>query len=133
MDVAAWNIKKRHGDAVKVLVVNSFQSWKACSERIFPVGCDPLWLAHGGEGETSCVMALGVPVDPATIPGRAENTRFLELSRSAEAYSVVQNLRRYAPLGVWGQPARAAAGTGARLFDVVSGHLAELIPRQWED
>jgi len=133
VDAAAWQLKAELGDDARVMVINAFESWRACSDQIFGPRPDPLWLAHGGEGETACVMALGYQVDGQTLPERIENEAFLKISRSKEAYSIIQNLKRYTPGGTWGEPRLATAETGERIFETVSQHIAELIPQQWEN
>ena len=100
---------------------------------MFGPNYDPLWLAHGGEGETACVMALGYDVDRENIPDRIENQDFLKMSRSSEVYSIVQNLKKYAKNGTWGEAKTASSKTGEKIFEIVSRHLAQLIPEQFEN
>jgi len=72
-------------------------------------------------------MALGYDVDWAKIPDRIENQDFLKISRSKEAYSMVQNLRKYVKNGTWGEAKMASSETGEKIFEIVSRHLAQLI------
>ncbi len=133
VDAAAWRIKAALKEEIKVMVINSFESWRSCSEQLFGLNYDPLWLAHGGEGETACVMALGYDVDQQKIPDRIENQDFLKISRSKEVYSIVQNLKKYAKNGTWGEAKLASSETGEKIFEIISRHLAELIPEQLEN
>jgi len=132
VDAAAWRIKSALKEEIKVMVVNAFESWRSCSEKLFGPNYDPLWLAHGGEGETACVMALGHDVDWQKIPDRIENQDFLKISRSNEVYSIVQNLEKYAKIGTWGEAKLALSETGEKIFEVVSHHLTAIIPEQME-
>lgn len=132
VDAAAWEIKKHYGEKLNVMAVNSFASWGICSKQIMGPEHDELWVAHGGEGETSCLMALGYNVEPSKIPGRLENREFLEKSRSLEAYSIVHNLKKYTIEGTWGDASLASSEIGEKIFESVSSHLAELIPNQWD-
>ena len=132
MDAAAWDVKKAYGEKIKIMVLNSFASWQACTEKIPEVAQDPLWAAHGGMGETSCLKALGLVIPSDKIPDALENTDFLKVSRSPEAYSIVHNLKGYVPGGTWGNPAAASRALGEKIFETVSKHIAAIIPDQWE-
>lgn len=133
VDAAAWCIKADLKEEIKVMVINSFESWRFCSEQLFGPNYDPLWLAHGGEGETACVMALGYDVDQKKIPDRIENYDFLKMSRSKEVYSIVQDLKKYVKNGTWGEAKMASSKTGEKIFEIVSRHLVQLIPEQLEN
>ncbi|MBW2149433.1 MAG: creatininase family protein [Deltaproteobacteria bacterium] len=133
VDAAAWKIKKRYGDKIKILVVNSFASWSACSGQIFGEEHDTLWTAHGGEGEVSCLEALGWRIKNSKIPERIENSEFLNKSRNPEVYAIIQNLKKYTPAGVWGEASGTSREEGEKIFEIVSTHLAKLIPAQWEE
>lgn len=134
LDAAAWELKRRIGPKIRVMVVNAFAAWQSCAAEIFggDVGPDPLWLSHGGEGETACMQHLGFLIDPKQMPERYVPSDFIERSRSPEVYEVIQDLARYAPSGVWGEPRKASPQLGERIFDIVSKRLSELIFKRLE-
>ena len=132
IDAAAWELKRRLGPKIKVLVVNAFAAWQSCAPEIFgsDSGIDPLWLSHGGEGETACMQHLGFSIDPKQMPERFAPSDFIERSRSPEVYEIIQDLATYAPGGVWGEPRKSSAALGERIFETVSNRLAGLISKR---
>lgn len=132
LDAAAWDLKRTFGPKIKVLVVNAFAAWQSCAPDIFGSGSeiDPLWLSHGGEGETACMQHLGFSIDPRQIPERYVPSDFIEKSRSPEVYEIIQDLAAYAPDGVWGEPRKSSAALGEQIFEIVSNHLADLISKR---
>lgn len=129
LDAAAWELKRTFGPKIKMLVVNAFAAWQSCAQDIFGrcSEVDPLWLSHGGEGETACMRHLGFSGDTTQMPERYVPSDFLERSRSPEVYEIIQDLVTYAPDGVWGEPRKSSAALGERIFESVSNHLAGLI------
>lgn len=129
VDAAAWELK-RLKPRIKFIVVNAFSAWHACAEEIFEGEVDPLWLAHGGAGETACMQRLGFAIDAGDMPERYVPGDLLERSRSPEVYEVIQELAQYAPHGVWGEPRKASTELGERIFEAVSKRLSELIAKR---
>jgi creatinine amidohydrolase len=132
LDAAAWELKRRHGSEIKLLVVNAFAAWQSCAGEILRGAADPLWLSHGGAGETACMQRLGLPIDETAMPERFVPGDFLEKSRSPEVYEIIHDLARYAPNGVWGDPRKASPELGERIFATVSKRLSELISKRLE-
>jgi creatinine amidohydrolase len=129
IDAAAWDLKRRHGEKIKLLVVNAFASWQCCASEIAE-SLDRLWLAHGGQGETACMQRLGVPVDRSGIPERFEPGEFLEKSRDPEVYEIIHDLKPYVPNGVWGEPQKASPELGERILSTVAKRLSERLAGQ---
>jgi creatinine amidohydrolase len=131
IDAAAWELKRRF-ESVRMLVVNAFAAWQSCAAEIFgsKTELDPLWLSHGGQGETACVQQLGYSVDQNDMPERFTPRDFIERTRSQEVYEIIQDLRTYAPDGFWGEPRKASAELGNRIFTIVSNQLAAQIAKR---
>lgn len=131
IDAAAWELKRRF-ESVRILVVNAFAAWQGCAAEIFgsTTELDPLWLSHGGQGETACIQQLGYFVDQNQMPERFVPLDFVERTRGQEVYEIIQDLRTYAPDGVWGEPRKASPELGDRIFTIVSNHLAAQVSKR---
>jgi creatinine amidohydrolase len=74
--------------------------------------------SHAGEIETSRIMAI----DPALVKGSAEE----EYPRFQKPFLSRKKLADW-PGGVWGDPSKASAEKGARLYEKTSERLVELV------
>ncbi len=76
--------------------------------------------SHAGELETSLVLHLA----PRLVKGRAKE-EYPELPKPF----IVRDKQRYWPGAVWGNPAKASAEKGERLFNLMAEKLSELAVR----
>ncbi len=141
IDVAARELKARHGNELQVTVLNllALQTAKGFRSRVEAalggVEFEGIWEAHGGEQETSAAMARDerlVHLDKAP-PAAQGIEEYIQRTRDPYAWIVTFDLPRYSAHGSWGDPRKATAGQGRVVFDVLAEMLADSIAGKWED
>ncbi|MDP2873273.1 MAG: creatininase family protein [Bacillota bacterium] len=140
IDVAARELKVRHGQDFQVMVLNllALQTSAELRQRVeskLGVKFSGIWEAHGGEQETAMAMArderlvdLGqAPPEAAAIDG------YIRRTRDPIAWIVSFDLPKYSAHGTWGDPRGATAEQGRVVLDLLAEMLAERIAGKWED
>jgi len=84
-----------------------------------------LWGAHGGEQETSAVLALRPElVRPERYGPSADVSVYLSRNRDPAVTMADRDLHSHAPNGNWGDPSRANSEQGYAFFDGVAAEMA---------
>lgn len=87
-----------------------------------------LWGAHGGEQETSAVLAVRPElVRPERYEPPADVSLYLSRNRDPAVTMADRDLGAHAPNGNWGHPSRANEEQGRAFLDGIAAELAERI------
>lgn len=130
LEIAAHKIKNRHGDA-KFLYLPDW--WT----KVGPIMGDrfEVWngLGHGGEGETSIMMALRpelVKLEDA-VSQVPENV--IKINEKAD---IIWDIKEITATGATGDPTKASIGKGEQMLeifvDLVASTIEEMNQRGWE-
>jgi creatinine amidohydrolase len=139
IDVAARELKARHGREIEVMVLNllalqTSRELKKRAEKALGTVFRGIWEAHGGEQETSAAMArderLGHPELAPPEAGGIEG--YLTRTRDPWAWIVTFDLARYAPHGTWGDARGASARQGQVVLELMAEMMAERMSGKWE-
>jgi len=107
------------------LIVIGVASWDGPAGAAAPTGWVRGGDIHAGAGETAAVLYLA----PELVGDkRADYTP--PVGREFLDYAFMSQI---SPQGVWGQSSSAAAEVGAHAFDQVTRHLADYLPRAFQE
>ncbi|MCL2007158.1 MAG: creatininase family protein [Treponema sp.] len=121
LEIAAHKVKDRHLDA-KILYLPAW--W----EKVGPVMGDrfEVWngLGHGGEGETSIMMA----VRPELVDLKCAKTQVpQDLIKASEKANVIWDIKEISETGATGDPTKASIEKGKRMLDILVDLVADAI------
>lgn len=130
LEIAARKVKERHKDAKIIYFPAWWQNIGPMMENRFEV-----WngLGHGGEGETSIVMALDD--DYVELKDAVEQVPH-EIIRLSKDVTIVWDISEVSKTGATGDPTKATKEKGEQmlelLVDLVSGIIEERNSNKWK-
>ncbi len=141
IDVAARELKARHGNLLQVMVLNLLALQTAPDFRA-RVEASLGVKFEGASGkptaasrETSAAMARDerlVHLDQAP-PAATGIGEYVKRTRDPYTWIVTFDLPRYSAHGSWGDPRKASAEQGRVVFEVLADMLADRIDGKWEE
>jgi creatinine amidohydrolase len=112
----------------RMLPVQTGAAFRESVQARWPEPLSEPWGAHGGEQETSAVMALRPElVDLTEAPPPVDMDQYLKSTRDPAVTRAHPNLAEVAPHGSWGDPRGADPEQGLLFFDEMATQLAERI------
>lgn len=137
LDLAAGHLKQQrpHAQVVHahVLAAQTSRAIREAVEQAYGEPLSSIWEAHGGEQETSAVLAVRPElVHLEAAAPEPDVTRYLTQGRDPEVFRIDYDLKRFAPNGNWGDPRCATARQGDLFYDTLAEHLARKIAQKWD-
>lgn len=126
LEIAAHNVKDRHRDA-KFLYLPDW--WT----KVGPIMGDRLevWngLGHGGEGETSIMMAVRPELVDLEHAVRQIPEKVIEMNKTT---GVIWDIKEITKTGATGDPTKASIEKGRQMLDILVDLVAEAIEKMNE-
>lgn len=111
-----------------MLPIQTSESFRSEVETHYGKPLSRIWGAHGGEQETSAVLAVRpelVRLDK--VPPEPDVTAYLEATRDPAVTRADRNLEQHAPQGTWGDPKSATPEQGTLFYQKMAETLAARI------
>jgi creatinine amidohydrolase len=121
LEIAARKIKDNYKEAVLVYVPAWWEITGAKMTEDFKV-----WngLGHGGEGETSIVMA----VNPELVDLQYARTQIPDdVIKLSEFVDIMWDIKEITSTGATGDPTKATVGKGKKMLNLIAKYLVDLI------
>ena len=111
-----------------MLAIQTSESFRSEVEEQYGKPLSRIWGAHGGEQETSAVLAARPElINLDKVPPEPDVTAYLAATRDPAVTRADRNLVQHAPQGTWGAPESATPEQGALFYQKMAETLAARI------